>query len=129
MQSGKCPGPDGFPAEFIKTFADKLSPLLLNMFNESLQSGILPPTLRQATISLILKKNKDPLFCNNFRPISLLCADVKLLAKMLAKRLESVLATIVSTDQTGFIKDRHSFHNVRRLFDIIYSPSSWILQN
>lgn len=55
------------------------------MFNESLQTGILPPSLRQATISLILKKDKDPQSCSNYRPISLLCADVKLLAKVLAK--------------------------------------------
>ena len=52
MQTGKCPGPDGLPAEFLKTFADTLSPLLLNMFNESLQSGLLALTLPQATISL-----------------------------------------------------------------------------
>jgi len=97
MQHGKFPGPDGFPADFLKTFADKLSPLLINMFNESLQAGILPPTLRQTT--LILKKDKDPLSCNNYRPISLLCTDVQLLAKMLAGRLESVLPTIISTDQ------------------------------
>lgn len=121
MQSGKCPGPDGFPAELKKMFSDKLTPLLLNMFNESFQSGTLPPTLCQATIYLILKKDKDPLLCGKFRPISLLCADVKLLAKVLAKRLESVLITIISTDKTGFVKDRHSFHNVRRLFDIIFT--------
>jgi len=46
---------------------------------------------------------------------------VKLLAKMLAERLESVLTMIISTDLTGFVKDRHSFHNVRRLLDILYS--------
>lgn len=50
------PSPDGFP---LKTFADKLSPLLLKMLNESLQSGIFPPTLCQATISLTLKEDKD----------------------------------------------------------------------
>ena len=71
MQTGKCPGRDRFPAEFFKTFADTLSPLLLNIFNESLQSGSLPLTLRQATISLTLKKNEDPLSCTNYRPISL----------------------------------------------------------
>ena len=42
---------------------------------------------------------------------------------MLARRLETVLPTIVGTDQTGFVKDRHSFHNVRRLFDIVYAPT------
>lgn len=81
-QKWKCPDPDGFPAEFLKTFSDTLSPLLLYMFNESLQSSLLPPTLQQATISLIYKKDEDPLSCSSYRPISLLCADVKLLAKM-----------------------------------------------
>ncbi len=42
MQNGKCPGPEGVPANFFKVFADKLSPLPLNMFNELLQVGILP---------------------------------------------------------------------------------------
>ena len=53
MQSGKCPGPDGLPAEFYKTFSDQLAPILLNMFNESMQNGNLPPT-----ISLLLKRTK-----------------------------------------------------------------------
>lgn len=121
LQNGKCPGPDGFPIEFYKTFSDKLSPLLLNMFNESYKSGILPQTLRQVIISLILKKDKDSSQCSNYRPISLLCADVKLLAKILARRMEPLLPTIISPDQTGFIKNRHLFHNVRRLLNILYS--------
>ena len=83
--------------------------------------AIFPPTLSQATISLLLKKDKDPLSCGNYRPISLPCADVKLLAKMLARCLETLLPTIVGTDQTGFVKDGHSFHNVQHLFDIVYA--------
>ena len=58
MQSGKSPGPGGLPIEFFKKFSTKIAPLLLNMLNESLISGILPPSLRQASISLILKKIK-----------------------------------------------------------------------
>lgn len=123
MQNGKCLGLDGFPAEFFKTFSDKLSPLLLNMFNESYSSGILPHSLRQAIISLILIKDKDPSQCSNYRPISLLCSDVKLLAKVLARHLEVVLPTLISTDQTGFIKNRHSFYNIRHLLNILYSFS------
>lgn len=53
MQSGKCPGPDGFPTEFYKTFFDKLAPVLLETFNESFTLSKLPHTLNQASISLL----------------------------------------------------------------------------
>lgn len=102
MQSGKSPGPDGFPTDFFKKFSEQLSPLLLSVFKESLSSKILPPTMRQATISLILKKYKK---------------DV------LARRLEGALPFVISPDQTGFIKDRHSFFNIRQLLNILYGPS------
>ncbi len=94
------------------------------MLLDSLNNGCLPPTLRQSCISLILKKDKDPHECGSYRPISLLNVDVKILAKMLAKRLESVLPTIIHSDQTGFIKNRLLSHNIRRAFNIIYSSNS-----
>ena len=90
----------------------------------SLNSQCLPPTLCQASISLLLKKGKDPHSCFCYRPISRLNVDVKILAKVLALRLQSVLPTIVSSDQTGFVKNRHLFFNVRRVFNILYTPSS-----
>lgn len=123
MQNGKSPGPDGFPSEFYKTFADQLAPILLLVFDETFESGSLPPTMRQAVISLILKKDKPPLECGSFRPISLLNVDSKLLAKILARRLEIILPSIISDDQTGFIKNRHSFFNLRRLYNILYDPT------
>lgn len=70
MQSGKCPGPDGVPSEFYKVFSDKL--------REAYEFGVLPLTMREATLSLILKKGKDPRVCNSYSPISLLCTDVKI---------------------------------------------------
>lgn len=47
--------------------------------------------------------------CSSYRLISLLNADVKILDKLLASRLETTMADIISTDQTGFITGRHSF--------------------
>ena len=123
MQSGKCPGPDGFPSDYYKKFFHKLGPLLLDMFNEALESGQLPQTLTQASISLLLKKDKDPLDCSSYRPISLLNVDFKILSKLLALRLEWVLPTIISPSQTGFISGRHSFSNLRQLFNVIYNSS------
>ena len=94
------------------------------MFNHSFIQGTLPPTLMQASISIIYKKGKDPLNCSSYRPISLLLVDVKILAKILALRLESVMPQIISEDQTGLIEGRHSYSNMRRLLDVILSPSS-----
>ena len=55
MQSGKAPGPDGFPIEFYKCFREKLLVPLLAMYKESYTKGILPPSLRLAIIMLSLK--------------------------------------------------------------------------
>lgn len=123
MQSNKTPGPDGFPVEFYKKFSTKLAPLLLDVFNYSVQQGVLPPTLNQAVISLILKKDKDPKLCSSYRPISLLNNDVKLLAKVQARRLETCLPSIISEDQTGFILGRQLSSSVRRLLNVLLSPS------
>lgn len=124
LQSGKSPGPDGYSVQFYKKFAPLVSTVLCDVYNEALSLGQLPPTLTNATITLLLKKDKDPLLCSSFRPISLLNVDYKILAKILALRLQGVLPQIISSDQTGFMLGRHSFHNTRRLFNILNMPSS-----
>lgn len=124
MQSGKSPGPDGYTVEFYKKFSSQLAPLLLEMFNHSFDQKHLPQTLTEASISLLLKPGKDPNDCGSYRPISLLNVDVKILAKLIASRLENVTTTIISTEQTGFIKGRQSFTNIRTLLNVIHSPAS-----
>lgn len=56
MQSGKTPGPDGYPSDFYKNFSTQLSHMLRSVFEESYTSQSIPPTMRQAVILLILKK-------------------------------------------------------------------------
>lgn len=124
LNPGKSPGPDGFSAEYYKANSDLLAPILEGMYNESFRNCQLPKTLSDATITLILKKDKDPLLCSSYRPISLLNVDFKILSKILALRLQRVLPQIISLDQTGFMTGRHSYHNSRRLLNIIHTPSS-----
>lgn len=124
LQNGKAPGPDGFSCDFYKAFSSKLAPLLTDVFLESHTNLKLPQTLSQATISVILKKDKDAQKCASYRPISLLNVDYKILTKVLALRLEKVAPTIIHEDQTGFIANRHSYFNVRRLYNILYSDHS-----
>ncbi len=124
MNSGKSPGADGYPVEFYKQLSNQLAPLLLEMFNYSYSHGSLPVTLMQASISLIHKKDKEPLNCASYRPISLLPVDVKILTKILAHRLGPIMPLIISEDQTGFVGERHFFSNVRRLLGVIHTPPS-----
>lgn len=70
LPSGKSPGQDGFTAEFFKCYAEDLLPLFENMLAEAFEVGKLPPSLNQAIITLILKKEKDPTDCKSYRPIS-----------------------------------------------------------
>ncbi len=121
LAGGKTPGLDGFSMDFYKTFFFKLADPLLSMYMEAIHKKELPETLNQALITVLLKPGKDPNLCTSYRPISLLNSDYKILTKMIALRLERVLPSLIHMDQTGFIKNRSSFDNIRRLMNIIYS--------
>lgn len=69
------------------------------------------------------KTGQDPSEFSSYRSNSLLNVDVKILAKVLARRLDSVLPSVISGDQTGFIENRRSYIKTHCLFDIIYCPS------
>lgn len=80
--------------------------------------------MTQAIISVLLKKDKDPLLCGSHRPVSLLNCDYKILTKVLATRIETVVPTVVDADQTGLIPGRQSFDNMRCLPNVLYTPQS-----
>ena len=115
MQNNKAPGPDGLPVEFLKDFRINC-PHYCMLY--------ITPTLRQASISLLLKKDKDPDLCSSYRPLSLINVDAKILAKALAHCLENIVPTIVSHEQTGFVKGQQLFFNVRTLLNITYSKTT-----
>jgi len=79
MSNNKCPGADGLPKEFYTTFWEELKEPLLRMFMESLHIGKLPSSLREGVISLLFKKG-DRQELKNWRPLTLLGVDVKILS-------------------------------------------------
>lgn len=120
MQNNKSPGPDGFPVEFFKAFQAKLIPILHSVYLESLHLGSLPPTLRQASFNVLLKKDKDADICTSYRPISLMNVHTKSFQKPWPSGWKRFLPTIISMEQTDFIKGRQLYYNVRSLLNIIY---------
>lgn len=49
----------------------------------------------------------DPLLCTSYRPLSLKNVDAKILAKIIAHRVDIILPAIILVEQTGFVKGRH----------------------
>lgn len=124
MNKGRSPGLDGLPPELLLLLWKYIGPLLLNSINYSLEIGSFHRDQKSALIFLLLKKDKDPLDCGSYRPLSLLNSDIKLYAKCLARRLESCIHFLIHQDQTGFMKSRHASDNIRRLLHVIDQTDS-----
>ena len=120
FDNNKTPGTDGLPAEFYRFFWPDICHDLLTSYNFASQHGMLSISQRRGIISLIPKKSKDKTILENLRPISLLNVDYKILTKVVAKRIEKVLPTLINPDQTGYVKGRYIGENVRLIYDLIH---------
>lgn len=118
LKCNKSPGLDGLTSDFYKTFWHDLKDPFMGMLNESSKAGSLPTSLSKAIITLLFKSG-DKQLVKNYRPISLCNYDYKIIASVLAMRLQKIIPKLVSFDQFACIKGRHIGSNARFICDII----------
>lgn len=119
LVNDKSPGSDGFTTNFYKFFWTDIKDILYESYLYSFENKRLSQSQRIGIINLIPKKDKDIRFLKNWRPVSLLNTDYKILTKALAIRLQKVISNLVHTDQVGYIKGRNIGENIRTIADII----------
>ena len=119
FQTNKSPGNDGIPIEFYKKFWPFINDCFIRCANECFEKGELSHSQKHAIITLIEKKGKDRSLIENWRPISLVNVDAKILSKVIASRLKNVLPYIIHHNQTGYIKDRFIGETIRSIYDIM----------
>ena len=83
------------PIEIYKIFWPLISDSFMNCINECLEKGEMSSSQKQAIITLIEKNGKDRSFLENWRPVSLVNVDTKIMTKAIASRIKNVLPDII----------------------------------
>ena len=111
LARNKATGPDNIPNEFYRTFP-WTADILTEVYNESHQHGDIPTEIREGVICLLHKKNARDII-TNYRPITLLNGDYKILTRLLCKRVKQVLSHIICSENTGFAPKRFISENTQ----------------
>jgi len=105
-KNNKSPGLDGLTHEFYKTFIEILTPLLLKVYKHMEERSEMLKSMGLGMITIFYKNKGSPMKLENYRPLSLLNSDYKILTQVIGNRMKQVVGSIVSPSQAYSIKGR-----------------------
>ena len=105
MEEDRALGPDGYNVNFIKACWGIIKKYLFKMASMSQSCDKIGGSTNSTFLALI-PKEKDANSFDKFRPISLCNIGYKIITKIMARRLKTILPYIISKNQGGFIKGR-----------------------
>ena len=118
MPGSKAPGPDGYTSEFFKEAWEVIGEDVVVAIQSFFLKGFLPKGVNSTILALIPKKEEAKMM-KDYRPIS--CCNVlyKVISKILANRLKTILPKCITWNQSAFIKERLLMENVLLAMELV----------
>ena len=90
LNPSKASGPDQIPCRILKGLSEELAPVVCALFNQSLDTGILPYLWSQAYVTPVVEKGQRCM-PEHYRPVSLTCVSYKLFEHIICKHIRNHL--------------------------------------
>ena len=118
LKNNKSPGEDGIISEFYKKYWHIIGAVFLKMIRYVFEKSTLSNSQGKGILKLLFKKGERE-DIKNWRPLTMLNTDYKVIAKVISNRIKPLLPRIIHTDQKGFVAGRNIMDANRELQDII----------
>ena len=116
----KSPGLDGLPYEVYLRMSHMFVPILTDMFNHWFAQGAIPGSVTKGVITLLKKvAGMSGRVLDDYRPITLLNTELKILARVLANRLQLVISDLIGPEQTIAVKRRSIQDNLHLIREVL----------